>query len=377
MATVLAIGCAKNQSSSPPPPQSIPNEVRSDKTASRQEIKRKIEIMKTYLAIRSGQPPESRTEKKTANLARFTEAFLLAQRLGFIDPAPNCQRFWNLFNQTGSRTVELYSRLLLDPPTHDETYQSIQAHIYILDLVINALAALVTNRSEGGFSIQIENDAPSIGNMCATKNREQWLNRLNLLVDRSRELKTAFFGNPSLNDETKIIENYTEDIAYLNTDDLPKRIGFGVGEVAVALVAWIKLGAPILRHLSIVFPNQPWRFIAATFITTSFLSTSFSADRYIRRHIQFLKPLPPLTPANQSEWDRIINFGEDNVLGSVLSPPLYFGFLQVSRLAQREANLNFINKNVQLLSESEAQFGSVDEALRVLEKSYNLSTNEP
>jgi hypothetical protein len=350
-----SLGCGKKSDSRNPETANHPQLKKSE-----WQTEKKRQVYQKYLSITQGQPPVTDPYQKRSQLNLFEDS-LLRLREFQIANSKNCSRFVEILNSVGSRIVEIYTDLLLKPTSKLADYREYRIKASAYDVVLNSLFQLATNANEGGFQTNQKMT-------CFLREREEWKGVFAQLVEESGKLQTLFFGEPSMAEEESEFNGLHSYEQRRIAKDSALRVTFATAEVVSAILGWHKLVRPLLGFLGSFLPGPVSKLIMNVAVGTGFTSALFYGDRYLRSHLKFLKPLPTFSLVkNQSEWDQVMSFAEEQVVSSVLTPPVYFGFAELLRIAKREKNLQFITENRRDLLEAEAQHGRVEETLRELE----------
>jgi hypothetical protein len=200
--------------------------------------------------------------------------------------------------------------------------------------------SLVIIDAEGGRS-DID---PGIRSQCVENNRADWSTRLLRAHQRLENLHETVFGIPQLGSPISPSSMIAgESQKYLTKQKVTGIVSF-IGELTVSILAWEKVVSPlvngVIASISITSGGRVLKILTGAAYAMGWVAL----DRYIHSHIPLLNSSTVhVRDLNKiSSWDRLMEMGEEFVSSNLISPSLYYAYLKILGVMERQRALNFL-----------------------------------
>lgn len=340
--------------------------------------KETIDILENYVRMKNGISPSSSVSEKMRAFHDYNVAFSQARKANTAIAtlsSHNCQRFLKLYDNVTLQTSLYFDQYLRtaqpesSPEDSNEAMENMAARLKVLNIFETALFSTVLLGMEAGHSA-----LGDVRSACTTSKRTAWLNLLMRVHQTAQVLHTEVFGQDRIFSTGSRLYNLyrlKRMSAQAQRNNLVESLAFIGAEIGLSILAWEKVISPFLRKTLGVFWLTPAGQGARLFATSVYMIALVGADRYFRRHLSFLQPLPSIVNRNSlSSWDWLVNLGEDFVVSNLFSPELYFAYLQLMETVERQRALDFLVQNEFVITTAEKTYGSVENALNALKGGY-------
>ncbi len=342
---------------------------------------REIQTLETYLRIRDGVAPSTDIGVIHKAFDNYWSSLLYTDKITneLSSHSANCERFNKLYSVIGGQLVEYYGQLispqiwLADRGAAFALKQNIEGRLYTLKLFETALFSLALSGNEGGIS---ELD-PLAKEYCVTNGRQNWLSALVTTHNDLQILHETVFGLRSatdFNSSADIVRRLGEKAQRRHRIE---RIAWNVSELAGSIVLWFKGIAPVLRRASADVESPALRFVISVAAVAAYSVAFTKFDSEASKHLPFLQPGPSLKGMTLSKWNSLISKGEEVTRTKLNSPRLYFAYLKLIAVLDRQAAYGFLIQNQNFLAGMEKKYGSIDTALiHLKEEQENETINQ-
>ena len=343
---------------------------------------REIQTLETYLRIRDGVKPSTNLHVIHRAFNNYWSSFLYADKITdklSNNHSANCKRFTNLYSAIGGQLIDYYGQLITQPVWLAETgsalalKQNIEGRLYTLKLFETALFSLALSGNEGGIS---ELD-PLAKEYCVTNGRQNWLSALVTAHNNLQILHETVFGFRSAVDfksSADIVRQLSETVERRQHIE---RIVWTVSELVGSIVLWFKGVAPVLKRTTADVESPALRFVISMAAVAAYSIAFTKFDSEASSHLPFLQPGPSLKGMTLSKWNALITKGEEFTRSKLNSPQLYFAYLKLIAVLDRQAAYGFLVQNQKFLAGMEKKYGSIDAALiHLKEEQENETINQ-
>ena len=340
--------------------------------AGEMQTDRQIQILETYVNIRDGVAPADNVVPMLRAFNRYRTSFgNVEDDAAEWSSSANCTRYKNLYDEIGNQLVQYYGLLLNTNSLAPATRENVEGRLYTLKLFEMALFSLAVTGKEGGISM-ID---PLEKHYCVVKGREHWLSAMSRAHQDLQRLHETVFGYRSAMDfrnASDIVQRLNAKIEHRGRIE---RYAYNIAEFGLSILVWFKGVAPLLRRARTSIESPPLR--AATTIAAGIAYTLafMKLDQEAYAHFSFLQPKPTLKEMSLLRWNDLMSRGEEVVNSKLESTPLYFAYLKLTALLDRETAYNFLLEHQEFLSEMETQYGSINAALNHLKEERENETN--
>lgn len=332
-----------------------------------------IDVLENYVRMKNGISPSSSVSEKMDAFRDYNVAFSQARKANAAIAtlsSHNCQRFLKLYDDVTLQTSLYFDQYLraAQPESSagtNEALENMAARLKVLNIFETAMFSTVLLGMEAGRSA-----LGDVRSACTTSKRTAWLNLLMRVHQTAQVLHTKVFGQDRVFSTGSRLYNLyrlKRMSAQAQRHNFIQSFAFMGAEIGLSILAWEKAISPFLRKTLGVFWLTPAGTGARLIATSLYMIALVGMDRYFRRHLSFLQPLPSIVNRNSlSSWDWLVNLGEDFVVSNLFSPELYFAYLQLMETVERQRALDFLIQNEVIITTAEKSYGSVENALNAL-----------
>jgi hypothetical protein len=341
-----------------------------------------LSIFQTYLRLRDGVKPSKEQALTRTAFHEFALAdnyrALSQEGVALRSTNPNCVRFLNLYDMTEAQLKDGYGELLGNEKLagrfgladEQEVRDNLESRVLILHLFEDSLFATALMGIEGGAS-PLQASAPQ---GCNPIDRKDWLNLLFQAHDKAERLRLLYFGQMPATSPVDETERIRDSMNRYERRQTVFSALFLTVEVATAVLVWELTAARMLSKVALLarFPRM-----ARISVGGIYSMGIVFVDRSARGYLPLLKPTPEITdPTTISETERMLTLGEEFENSNLVSPELYYRYLKLMSLIERQMAMDFLTNYQDELTSAEHRYGSIDAAISK-QKELNHENGDP